>query len=325
MIYKLSYRSLSWVLNKIGIITLGSLFILVVAFSSLSYGLQTAVPILKEYPLLFYTSLGLIIGWLLARSRLPGWKITFISTVIGTTVIIFAVAKLLSPFLYLFQEITDILNYPINWPWNNPPDNNVFLLILSDISSNIIDVLLITYHWFVSLINKQSGVRNSGAILIWLLTIWFTAIWAGYSINRIKNPIISILPAGILFASTMNYVRKDTYLMLIFLISTLSLIAYIHYSSSQQNWELNELDYPEDIRIDYSFTVGVILFILTSIAIITPSLSLRPLAYAVKLAFSEQKNQIDFVADSLGLRDQYICNDLTVELNSIGLPRSHLL
>jgi transglutaminase-like putative cysteine protease len=312
-------------LNKIGIFTLTSLFLLLVAFSSLSYGLQSAVPILKEYPLLLFTSLGLMIGWILARSQLAGWKIVLISTVIGSIVIIFDIADLLSPFLYLGQESINVLYYTLKWPWNNSPDLNVLLLLLSDISSNIIDVLSVTYQWFVSLTKNQTLLRSSGAVLIWLLTTWITSIWAGCTIQRIKKPIISILPAGILLASTMNYVRTDTYLLLIFLLSTLSLTAYFHYSSHQENWELNELDYPEDIRIDYTYAIGVILFILTSIAIITPSLSIRPLASAVKLALSEQKNQIDFVADSLGFRGQNINIDLAGDPRSTGLPRSHLL
>jgi hypothetical protein len=123
----------------------------------------------------------------------------------------------------------------------------------------------------------------------------------------------------------MNYVRKDIYLLFLFLLSTLSLTAFVEYKTRQQNWEFNGLDYPEDIRIDYTFAISAILLILTSIALITPSISLRPLATSVRLALSDQKNQIDIVADSLGLSDQLAGETFTGDIQTPGLPRSHLL
>jgi transglutaminase-like putative cysteine protease len=325
MIHRLASRSFFWILKKVGIFTLVTLALLLVAFSSLAYGLQSAVPILRNYYLLFYVTLGIIIGWNLAKTKLVGWKIIIISTLIGMILILIDLARLLPPILYLSREASNVIYHAIKWPWNSPPDLNIFLLLLSDITYNIKEVLFATYQWLQALSNSQTIIRSSGSILFWLLTLWATSIWAGWSVRRIKKPLISILPAGILLASMLNYVRKDTYFLYLLLLSTLSLIAYIQYTSREQNWELNALDYPEDIRIDYTFTVGAILFILISIALITPAISLRPLATAVRNALSDQISQIDIIADSLGISDQITNEHFAGDIHTSSLPRSHLL
>lgn len=52
---------------------------------------------------------------------------------------------------------------------------------------------------------------------------------------------------------------------------TLILTALVDYKSREMNWENKALDYPEDIRIDFTFTIVVIVFIFTSLAFIIPS------------------------------------------------------
>jgi transglutaminase-like putative cysteine protease len=113
--------------------------------------------------------------------------------------------------------------------------------------------------------------------------------------------------------------------LIILLLSTLGLTSYIQYKSHQRNWDAKSLDYPEDIRIDFTYVVGAILLILTSLALITPSISLVPIASSVRHAFADQKNQIDIIADSLGVSDQISRGNLNRSIQTPGLPRSHLL
>ncbi|MCJ7659366.1 MAG: transglutaminase-like domain-containing protein [Anaerolineales bacterium] len=325
MIYDLSARSFSWILNKIGIYTLISLIMLVVILNSLSVGLQTAVPILRNYSLLFYTTTGLIIGLLFSRSSLDGWKVIIISVVLGMIIIFIDLSQSLIPILDLIRETINIVYQSLSWPWNGPPDVEVFQILFMDIATNIKDVLLVLYLWIQSIARSNSTIKSSGSILLWLLNIWAASIWAGWAVRRIKNPIISIIPAGLLLAAVLNYVRKDTYLILLILMSTLIMTAFVEYKSREMKWENKALDYPEDIRIDFTFTIVVTVFVFTSLAFITPSLSIKSIAITARLALSAQKDKIEFVADSLGFSDQYTSEIISGGTQTPALPRSHLL
>jgi transglutaminase-like putative cysteine protease len=325
MIHNLTFRSISWIINKVGISAIVSILLLSVVLSCLSYGLQTVVPILKDYSLLLYTFFGLITGWMLARLKLASWKIPLLSALIGTFIILIDLAQLLSPLLYLSREIINIIYQALSRPWNNPPDTSIFLLLLSDTTQKLTEVLFSTYQWVRAFISNQAFIRSSGSIFFWMLAVWATSVWAGWVVRRVNKPILGVLPAGILLASTLNYVREDTYLLIILLLGTLSLTSFMHYKSHERNWDINALDYPEDIRIDYIFAISAILLILTSLALITPSISLKPIASSVRHALSDQKDQIDIVADSLGVRDQITSENLNGSIQTPGLPRIHLL
>ena len=325
MIHNLTFRSISWALNKIGIFNIVTLLLLSIVLGSLTYGLQTAVPILRDYSLILYTFLGLLTGWMFARLKYSTWIFTFLSASIGMCIILIDLAQLLSPLTYLSREALNVLYQTLLSPWNKPPDISILLLLLSDTNHKLTEVLFATYRWVQAVISNQAFIRSSGSIFFWMLALWAFSVWAGWAVRRLNKPILAILPAGILLASILNYVRKDTYLLIIFLLSTLGLTSYIHYKSHQQKWEINALDYPEDIRIDYTYATGAVLLILTSLALITPSISLKPIASSVRHAFSEQKNQIDIVADSLGVSDQISRGNLNRSIQTPGLPRSHLL
>ena len=70
-------RILAWIINKIvswiGMATLLMLLLLLTALSSVTLGLADVIRGFDTGLILFVLIFGLLVGWVLAKSPLPGW------------------------------------------------------------------------------------------------------------------------------------------------------------------------------------------------------------------------------------------------------------
>jgi hypothetical protein len=96
-------RILSGLVRRVGVTTLLSLILLGFALGSIANGLAGMISNLDTRPFWLVIAGGVLFGWLLAKSPLPGWLAGLIAVVVGTGALSIQVGRLEKEFLSLVR------------------------------------------------------------------------------------------------------------------------------------------------------------------------------------------------------------------------------
>lgn len=314
-------RILIWVVNKIGGLTLGTIILLMVIFGSVIYGISDNVRGL-EFNLLFpYVFVGLLFGWLLARSKLSGRSAAIIGLTTGIILVLLLIGGLISPIMVTVRAIPLTTIKAFNLQVDLAPLSVAGVELVSS-SSAIFDRL---YLWVSRIISGNPSFDNMAIAILWSLVIWCLAVWASWAVRRKNRPLLGVLPAGIVMTVTLNYVRADTTTLLPMTGGVLLLTALLHYFSQVHIWQSNHIDYSEDIRFDFYLITSFLTLAILSTSFLLPSISIRQISrWAAN--FSPINSQVEeSVAESIGIQSGYSSDGLINTMIGGGLPRSHLI
>ena len=172
--------------------------------------------------------------------------------------------------------------------------------------------------WMIGL---DKNVRVNDALLrnmIWLLLLWLVAAWMGWFTAR-RNAILALLLPVLLLAFVTSYseYKPGTILGLVFVM--LLLMGVWNYRNHTHQWETRKVDYSDSIRYDNTQAVLVLAMIISSMAVVTPSISWREIR-----DYLRTRNQENQLADALGVQEQLV-NKIKVPTQKPSLPRDHLL
>jgi transglutaminase-like putative cysteine protease len=321
MSYTLLERSLAATSRKIGAYPFISLLLLVGIFTSFSIGLRESVPLLEGVPLLTLAVIGLIAGWVLARSKLQGWLSLLLAIMLCDLIVIITAAGLWSPLIYLLREMFLILPQVLRWPWVGPPDLTVFESLAASILLSAGEVALEGIRWLLAAVPAQ----NPAPLILWMFITIAAALWAAWAVRRLSQPLIALLPAGAVLAAILNISRSGTIMLLPFLVAGLILIAYVSYKKRERDWEIDGLDYPESIRVDFSLSILTVIIILAIASAVAPAVSVRAIVEVARQVFAAQIDQTESFAESIGIADRLPDDSSVASSQPPGLPRVHLL
>jgi len=326
MITESFFRSIRWGVHKIGVYTLITILLLAAIIGSIATNLAANIRDIEGGIFVLTSILALLYGWILARTSFPGWKAAIWATAAGAATLVITKTNILENSLELSRAVVKWIQKLTQQGFDEPlPDAGIILTISRDIGVEINSLLLNLADWITALLQQETIHDLTSVYLVWGMVMWGAAVWAGWAVRRRKQPLLAVLPAGVIFASSMSFVRGHILSLIPVLGAVLLLIAWYSFSTQIKNWQLSSIDYSEDIQMDFVVWVisicGAVLILSWLVSYLSPQRILE----TIREFAQEQFIDTQTVGDSLGLRTQLEGQDEFAGWGPGILPRQHLL
>ncbi|MBE2197465.1 MAG: transglutaminase domain-containing protein [Anaerolinea sp.] len=110
------------------------------------------------------------------------------------------------------------------------------------------------------------------------LGIWLLAAYMGWSIYRGQRPLYGLMLIGAALALNGYYSQVATYWVALFIGLAVLTAAIIHYTSREQTWQTNGMDYSDEIRLELTLYAAGMAIALLSLSLALPSFSITRFA-----------------------------------------------
>lgn len=316
---------LRWIVRRLGLRTLLSLALLLVALGSVALGLGEVVRGLGGGLLLLVAMSGVLMGWVVAKSPLPGWLGGILAFLLGAEAIFLRVGRLGAPLMALLRSLADLAWEGLRWPLDGMLDRSRVTPALAELGTGMSKLVTRVGDWLLALARGQAAFDPVAVVLVWGLALWIAAVWAGWAVRRRNRVWQAIVPACALLAVTLSYTGGDPYSLVPLLGATWMLRALIGHSTRERGWEAARTDFSLDIRLELALTAIGISVTLMATAMMVPSVSSRQVVQFAQRVFMGRANGGKQVADSLGLEPRAGPTTVFDQVRAAGLPPSHLL
>lgn len=156
--------------------------------------------------------------------------------------------------------------------------------------------------------------------LIWCLTLWLVAVWAGWQMRRQNRLLAGVFPTTLLLAFIINYSGKEIEILWLHLGLLLFLLGLTSFAEHKSRWELSKTDYSESTSLDTLVVVVLLTITLTAFSSFASRVSIKDIMEELR----EKRGQTtEAQGNSLGLEPVKDNADIVGIGN--GLPRSHLI
>jgi transglutaminase-like putative cysteine protease len=317
---------LGWGVHKIGwsVICFGVL--LLSALASVGLGLASIIRGLDGGLVLTVIVLGLLTGWTLARSRLPGAVAGLIGVCLGAGLAILRVGQLGGELVLLLETWAGLVWKTWSWQFSQPrPDERPALQALSRFANGLATLVARSRDWLQTLAAGAPAFDPVAVALMWSFILWLVAVWAAWAVRRRERPFEALVPALALLGAMLGYVGGNPAYLVPVLGAFLLLMVLSNASAREHRWNLKGIDYAEEIRFDLAMVSIPLAFLLLTLAAFVPSVSISQIARYVQRSFSNPGAESNAFSDSLGLIQQPRPESVFDALRSPGLPREHLL
>ncbi len=313
-------RPLSWIVRWLGVQTLLSLALLLVALGSVVLGLVDAVRGLDAGLLMPVAVGSVLLGWVLARSPLPGWLGGLLTFILGAEALLLRVGHLGGPLIAFLRSLAELAWGTLRWPLDGPPDGLPLRLALTELETGLSALLTRLRDWVVG-----GGFDPVGTALVWGLALWMVAAWAGWAVRRRNQALQAVTPAGALLVIALSYAWGRPYALVPLLGATLLLMALAGHDARERHWLATGTDFYAGIRFDLGLAATFLSLALLAVAILAPSVSVRPVVRFARRLMVEHLGGGEQVADVLGLEPGSGATVAFEPVRMAGLPRRHLL
>ncbi len=272
---------------------------------------------------------GLIVGGGFATTKLRGWIVGVLNTIIGILISILRVGNLGGKVLDSVVRIIRLVPGLVTWAFRSgdQPDFEPLLLRLNEIWSGGSALGTRLWEWGTNLVQGQPYFDPVTITFLWSAVIWGMVVWSIWGVIRKNKPLLGFIPAIALVGITMAVVRKDAYDLVFMLGATITLMVLVHHDLRERLWLARKLSFTSGIRKNMlvaaiALTIGLMVF-----SLITPSISIDRITDFVRNLSGERTTEDPGIARSLGLENQ--SGDLEVDkLDTVrvgGLPNEHLI
>ncbi len=324
-------RFFRWLISRIGLRTLLSLFLLYVALRGVALGLVEVARGLDASLATTAAIGGMLLAWVLGKlayeGRVRGWLAGLAIVVIGIAAITVRVGQLGDELLAIVSTAPPLLAGLFRWRADGPPDITPLLVALIELLIGLGTLLARLAEWLLAIANQQAAFDPVGAALLWSLAIWLVAGWAGWAVRRHEQPLQGVIPALALLAFIRFAARASPNPMLVPLGAALLLAALVSYNAHLTRWQASNIDLPDELWLDAAKAAIPLAFVLITSAWVLPSISIRDAVESFQKLFRQSTTDGDVnpIPDSLGLNRQTGQVSSFDYVRAPGLPRSHLL
>jgi transglutaminase-like putative cysteine protease len=322
-------KPLVWLLRQIirwvGWPTLLSILLLWTALGSVSLGLTGIMRGFDTPLMLLAVGLGVLAGWVLARSPLPGWLAGLILLILGSEALLLRVGQLGNLLMTMVGSIGDLIPTIWRWPLTGPPNLTPLQLALAELWRSFNILLMRVIDWVSGLVTGQPTFDLVAATLVWGFTLWIVAAWAGWAVRRYQRPLLGVTPAGALLLISLTFAPTKVAAVPPLLGATLLLTALVKYEARERRWRTTGTDFPLDVRTEMAVTAIFLSTVLVTVATMSPALSVRQIARFTWRLIGAQVSQAQPMVRSLGLESSPAPASPLDKVRVGGLPRDHLL
>ena len=321
MIQPAQRRFFHWLYNRIGSQTLLRLTPLSLALVCISAGLSAIVTNLPINWLYSTAFLGVLVGWILARSRLPGWGsglaaagvglvwLSLTTGQVGLTVLglISASFAFFGQFIHLTTPDPGLMLHA----WN------AFLQSLAALANHLA-------LWFGGASAGKPVTDPVVTGLLWGLALWLAAAWSAWWVRRRNLITVGMIPPMTLLAYNIFYTNSAKGIAWLALAggAWLALQAAHSYLAARQRWQERRLDQAE-IEPQLAIAVGLLVAGFVLAGIFLPSFSIAKISDSLQRLFRAEPDNT--LAESLGLQQTPEANGAASGSGSVGQSPLHTI
>ena len=314
-----------WLTRKAGAETVATLVILLGALGTLTLALQSILRGFDLWLVLTVAIFGLLVGWALAKSPLPGWLAGCIALIVGIEIILGRVGQLGGKLIAAAQALTRLASQILNLPRGTWPDLTPVLYALQEFWNDIATLLIRFFDWAKAILDGQPAFDPVANALLWSLLLWLIAVWIGWAVRRHEQPFEALLPAIVLSAAMLGYTGGNAAFLIPLLAVTLLLMALVGTQARERRWARDGIDIAQDIRTDVVFVAVPLTALLIVAATLTPTISIREIARLAQETLEQRAGEASGLPDSFGLILPPVQRSAFDPVRTPGLPRYHLI
>lgn len=318
-------RALSWLIRLIGARTIAVAALVILTLLSVALAIGELVPTLERQLLNWAVFLGVIVSWLVARTKMRGLIAAVLLCVIGVLLVTLYIGQLgskvvdLISVLAYYQQRIRIEGWWISLDWQP----------LQYVGSEIVISVQVLYarvwEWLVTTVGGGRIYDPVAATVVWSSVLWLISTWAAWLIRRRHAALPGMLPMLMLLSAVYAYTGADIFMLVFPTFTLLLLMVIVGHQARENKWAAAGIDYSEDIRLDIALIVTPISVVLVLAGWIAPSISLDQITQLLQQPIREPAQQAQPIPESLGLKPAPAPVAEFAALRSPGLPRSHLI
>jgi hypothetical protein len=279
--------------DSIGKLTFLRLSLLWLALGSVGLGLAAMVEYLPISVMFWTGFFGVLVGWLLARSRLSGGRSGLLalgSGILWLFVIVGRLHRPLGAFLSaLFVLIVQIdlrrtplalLNIgPLLEAWNG------LIVALAVLLSRL-------GNWYRGISAGNVVIDPIVTALLWATMVWIVAAWAGWFVRRKGTAFVGLIPGSALLAYNAFYTNSKGGLFWLILLGgiVVMLQAVNGYLSAQRRWQAAQMHQANLVPGLTAAVLGITV-ILMLIGGLSPSISINEIINTVDRIIEARQDQ----------------------------------
>lgn len=300
------------------------------ALLCIAVGVQEARWVPEDEFRLFFAGVtvgGGLVGLLLVRLHLTGWVTSAVGSVGGAAFVVNAVGRVLPPQAQLISEI----NYAGQWlrqgvsgeRWGQIP----FQSLLANSWGRLTFLGGRLGEWWTVVRAGEMSQDNAPFLLLAGLAFWAAAVLAMWGIYRWRQPLIGLLPGGMILVASLYHSGEGLLHLLGFLACGTFLVPWVRFIALVQSWEQRGVDYSPEVRLEVAFLGLVLAGTVVLGGFVMPSIGIVPVARWVLEHWPESWKSTDEGVWRVfgGIRRPHSPERGGIPVGFAGLPRAHLL
>lgn len=127
---------------------------------------------------------------------------------------------------------------------------------------------------------RGGGAGQDDAVFRWIIGMaaWAAAAWAGWWLYRRRQPLVALLPVGLLLATNAYYYWNGRFWMPFFLGMMAVVAILLNRYVLERRWQRRGMDYSVDVRTDILLAALGVALVVAASAMLMPRVVLRPTA-----------------------------------------------
>jgi len=328
--------------------------LLLVALVCIVYGLTGVVRGLDTWYAVLIMTTAATAGWVLAAFPAPGWIGGVAGVFFGLEMVLLRVGRLegkvfqiyssaFATLIQMAQWVGDWIAALTRWIFAGDAAARAPIVVTrvidwsrlpqtyADLWGSLWTLLERTGAWLYALTRNAAVYDPVATALVWGLAIWLCAWWAGWSVNRRHDPLVAVLPGGILVSFILDYAWASSFGLLPMIGFTLLLMAVDRHRARELRWNRVGIDFSRDLWGDLVTAALAVSLSLVLIAAVSPAISVEKFQDFVEwIRDLHQKDETDrpTMADSLGIEQQPGPAEPATPIERAAvttLPRKHLI
>jgi len=310
MILSFSLRSFRWFVRKIGPLNLIYFVLYLLAIISFCCGLISIVLYLQADRTVASALCCVLVGWMLARSRLPTWKACLLAAGFSIAWLVLVIGRLYIPLGPVLSALGRLAGQAAS----------VLVLVLSRrrLAVASIDFRELMQSWdvlragLVALMDRLGGwftATRTGATLldplvtnlVWDAAVCLVSSWGAWFIRRRGAVIVGLLPTAALLTYLLYYTNAASGMIWLIPLGGLMVVlqAAEGYQSAWERWLAERMD-----RIELEAGLAAVVIGLAAVLMVAgwilPSISIREIQRDIRQFIQARQNER--LPSSLGLR-----------------------
>ncbi len=243
----------------------------------MAYSVDAANWVLADRLIITCIWLGLLFGWLLARTHWSALLAGFYTIDLAVLVILLGMANIF-PLLAAGPAETDLL---------------------TSMNLRAFTFLQRLGGWYGAL-RSGRALEDTGLFLFLASLLgWLVTSWLAWSVIKKRNAYAGILPFAFLLGLNNDLSKQGEGMFWVFLMFALALMVYVTCIRNHRDWDARGVDYPDSLTVEWGFTALSVTTVVSTLALLVTTLG-TPWGWdALSRAFREMREKSEPAAHQL--------------------------